>query len=79
MKKMAFRCWVKSQMAKQKLHKKAEDLLSEECGGADSIVIAVIIIIIVIALAVIFREQIIAFVQSLFGKATEDAEAGGFM
>lgn len=78
MKELAFKCWVRSQMVKQKIRDEAKNLYSEECGGTESIIIAVILIIIVIALAIIFRTEIEKFVKGLFSKAEEDAAAGGF-
>ena len=74
MKEFTFKCWMKAQMAKQGIKNKLNSLMSEEEGGADSLIIAIIIIIILIALAVIFREQLGAMIGKLFGKANDSID-----
>lgn len=74
MNELMFKAWTKAQYAKQQAKEKASALwktLSEEDGGPEVIIIAVIMIIIVVALAVIFREQIGAWVNKLFKSADE--------
>ncbi len=76
MKELAFKCWVKAQMAKQNIKEGITTLKSEETGGADGIVIAVIILIIVIALAAIFHDAIFSFVGDLMDQWT--GKSGGW-
>lgn len=66
-----FKCWVKTQVAKQQAKQGVKDFFSEEKGGADSLIIAIVIIVVVVALGVVFREQLSNWVSDLF-KAGED-------
>lgn len=75
MNELMFKAWAKAQCAKQQAKKKASALWKtflEEDGGPEAIIIAVIMIIIVVALAVIFREQIGAWVNKLFNSANDE-------
>lgn len=72
MKELTFKCWAKAQIAKQQIKENVKDLFSEEKGGADSLIIAIVLIVIVVAIAVIFKDQIGAWVNSLFGEANAE-------
>lgn len=74
MQDLAFKCWVKAQVAKQQVKEGVKNFFSEENGGADTIIIAVILIVVVIAVAVVFREQIFGFFEKLMGAAKEDID-----
>ena len=74
-KDLELKLWIKSQQIKFAVKEKAESFkksLSEEDGGTESIIIAIVLIIIVVALAIVFREQIGNWVQSLFNSANSD-------
>ena len=71
MKEFTFKCWMKAQMAKQDIKNGFKNLVSEENGGADSLIIAIIIIVIVVAVAVIFKDAIWGWIQTLIGNGTE--------
>ncbi len=75
MNELMLKAWAKAQYAKQCAKEKAASLKSsffEEDGGAEGIIIAIIMIIIVVALAIVFREQIGAWVNALFKSGTEE-------
>lgn len=74
MQDLAFKCWAKAQIAKQQLKDGVRDFFTEECGGADSLIIAIVLIVIVVAIAVIFKDQIASWVQDLFNAANEDID-----
>lgn len=65
MQDLAFKCWVKAQVAKQQVKEGVKNFFSEENGGADTIIIAVILIVIVLAVAVVFRETIFGWFTDL--------------
>ncbi len=70
-----FNCWVKGQFAKNAVKDKVqhirEEIMSED-GGFEGIIIAVLFIIIIVALAIIFRDKIGEWLNTLFGKAETD-------
>ncbi|MGN0656024.1 MAG: hypothetical protein ACI4KR_04465 [Ruminiclostridium sp.] len=72
MKEFTFKCWMKAQMAKQDIKNGFKSLVSEEKGGADSLIIAIIIIVIVVAIGIIFRDQIGAWVSTLFDRGSQE-------
>lgn len=72
MEKMMYKAWVKAQIAKQSAKEEAKKFFSSEDGGADGIIIAVIIIIVVVALGIIFRDKILEWLDTLFGKAESE-------
>lgn len=60
---------IKKLQMQQALHEKLEELLSEE--GDTNFVSIILIMVIVIAIAVIFKDQLTAAVQNVFGQLTE--------
>ncbi len=60
---------IKALKMRQMLNEKLEELLSEE--GDTNFVSIILIMVIVIAIAAIFREQLMAAVESVFGQLTE--------
>lgn len=71
MQNLAFKCWTRAQIAKQQAKESIKDFFSEEKGGADSLIIAIVLIVIVVAIAIIFRDQISNWVNSLFNSAND--------
>lgn len=70
MKDLAFKAWCKAQYAKQR----AKDMFTSEEGGADTVIIAIIIVVVVLGLAVVFREQIWGWFNSLTSDASDLAD-----
>lgn len=60
---------IKKLQMQQALNEKLEELLSEE--GDTNFVSIILIMVIVIAIAVIFKDQLTAAVQNVFGQLTE--------
>lgn len=75
MKKLELKLWIASQNAKETVKKKFmsfKNTFAEEDGGPEAIIIGIILIIIVVALAIIFRDQLSSWVNSLMGKANDE-------
>lgn len=60
---------IKKLQMKQALNEKLEELLSEE--GDTNFVSIILIMVIVIAIAVIFKDQLMAAVENVFGQLFE--------
>ena len=69
MKNITYKAWVKARVAKNSIKK----FFSSEKGGSE-IVILVILLVIAVALAIIFRDQLAAWLDSLFNAANDDIE-----
>jgi len=73
-----FKVWVKMRVAKMKAEDKiracAADFVNEQKGGPSDLVIPIVIIVILIALAIIFRDQLSAMINNLFGKANDQVD-----
>ncbi len=74
MKNFTFKAWAQAQCLKQAAKSKINEFFHDEQGDAGPIIIGVIIIVIAVGLAVIFRDQLAAWLNSLFGKANEGIE-----
>lgn len=72
MKNITYKAWAKAQMIKQSVKENFNSFLHDEQGDAGPIIIGVIVIVIAVGLAIIFRDQLGAWLSSLFGHATEE-------
>lgn len=72
MKNFTFKAWAQAQCLKQAAKSKINEFFHDEQGDAGPIIIGVIIIVIAVALAVIFRDQLASWLDSLFNAANDD-------
>ena len=74
--RMCTSAYVKASWAGNKLKERTQKVIEDDSGM--EIIAVVLIIVIVIALAVLFREKIMAFFESIWAKITGDADEGEF-
>lgn len=61
------------QVKKLNLKNSISDFMNEEKGAADIVAVILIVLVAVIA-AVFFKDQIMALIENLFGKITENLD-----
>lgn len=71
MRNLTFKAWAQAQCLKQAAKSKLNEFFRSEQGDAGPIIIGVIVIVIAVALAVIFREQLKDWLDTLFAAADE--------
>ena len=76
MDKLTYKAWVKAQCLKQSAKDKLRTFFCDEQGdgGTGGIIVGVVLIVVAIGLAVIFRDQIGAWIKKLFGTANEGVD-----
>lgn len=74
--RMCTSAYVKASWAGNKLKERTQKVIEDESGM--EIIAVVLIIVIVIGLAVLFKDKITEFFESIWKKISGDAESGGF-
>ena len=74
--RMCTSAYVKASWAGNKLKERTQKVIEDESGM--EIIAVVLIIVIVIGLAVLFKDKITAFFESIWNKITDDGSSGGF-